>query len=267
MTDLRTLVVVPTLGLLLGVGCRVTETVDPAPRDSDASTSNVASSSSSGGGPLLRTVTTRSPWGGPAENLLVDGDFELSIAAERHGDPNAWYAFNIANGTQAYLRGETGGLCRTGLRCAVVGPKTVLFGRGTAPPPGVALTAALWAKPPAGRGCDVVSAAILDCDQSNLALPMKPAAEGPDETGWCSYAAGLPKVPTKRCLYVESKLATGEVALLDSATILAASASLLGASAEPLLEPASERMRWTVERSRALTPFGEPSRPEPPSTP
>jgi len=266
--DSRALAVLALVGAgVMLVGCKVVENVEPAPRPGEAATSSGDSSTSSGGGPVLRTVATRSPWGGPAQNLLVDGDFELSIASQHHGDPNAWYAFDFTKGTQAYLRGETGGLCRSGLRCAVLAPKVVLFGRGTAPPPGIGLTAALWAKPPAGRGCDILSAAILDCDQSNLALPMKPSSEAPDESGWCSYAAGLPKVPTKRCMYVESKLNAGETALVDSATILPVGSAMTSPADEPAQVPGDATMGWTIAKVRALTPFGEPRRAEPPSTP
>lgn len=251
---------------LLTAACGVDEVLAPAPR-SDESTSSTAASSSSGGGTPLRTVFTRSPWGGPAENLLVDGDFELSLPSEFHGDANAWYAFIYPGGGEQLLRGETGGLCRTGLRCAVLQPKLVLYGRGTAPPPGVPVMAEVSVKPPQGKGCEVASVAMLDCERSNFALTLKPLGDAPDETGWCVYAGGLPKVSSKRCLYIESNLATGETALVDSATILAVAASSSGSLGEPVLSPATDTMRFAIERARAIMPFGEPRRLAPPSTP
>lgn len=236
------------------------ERVDPLP---SASSSHGASSSGAGGAggaeTAIRTVDVRSPWGGPPENLIVDGDFELSITVQGHGDANAWYAFTKSGTAERYLRGETGGLCRTGLRCAVLESNMVLFGRGTAPPKGRGLVATLWARPPEGKGCSVVLPSLLDCDAATFASKLKPTSESPDATGWCSYGASVAKVGTKRCVYVDSKLAAGEEALIDSVTFLADEASDVGgAGVTAAPEPAEPGARAVVQRVRGLLPFGRP---------
>ncbi|MBM4374276.1 MAG: hypothetical protein FJ095_04260 [Deltaproteobacteria bacterium] len=254
---------------LLGLGfaaCRGgAERIDPAPTGSSSSVSSTSSGGEGGSLPIVRTIDVRSPWGGPAENLLVDGDFELSITVEGYGDANAWYAFTKSGTATRYLRAETGGLCRTGLRCGVLEPNTVLFGRGAAPPKGLGLVATVWARPPVGKGCEVVLPSLLDCDAATTSAKLKPVAKEPDASGWCSYTATVTKVGSKRCLYVDSKLASGESALVDSATMLATDAG--GDASLVLPEPVDPDAAAVAQRVRGLLPFGRPRHDLMPSTP
>jgi hypothetical protein len=208
-----------------------------------------------GGGEPVRTVTVRSPWGGPRNNLLVDGDFELSIGLQGHESPNAWYAFAFNQG-QRYLRGETGGLCKSGLRCAVLEQGIQLIGRGTAAAD-ANMTASIWVRPPQGKGCDVVSTSVLPCDESLMAVKLKATEAMPDSTGWCSYSASLLKHGSKMCMIIDSKLGIKETALVDSATLLAdvtnKKASPTSASETP------EHHRALLRRLRDVTPFGRPA--------
>ncbi len=255
---------------LFGLACQAVEIVDPAPRSEGSSSSNATVSSGAGAGggaagAVVRTVSVRSPWGGPARNLLVDGDFELSISADGHSAANAWYAFDSVKNTERYLRAETGGLCHTGLRCVVLASNMVLFGRGTGAPEGGGLDASVWARVPTGKACDVVLPILLTCEAGDSPLALNPVSPGPDETGWCSYAASLAKAPVARCLYIESKLVGGESAWVDSAVLLARVQPLMDViAAVPYLEPA-QRARQVVRRVRDLTPLGGRTRlPRPP---
>lgn len=253
----------------LGLACRVEERVDPAPRSAPSTGATSASSTggTGGGDAVVRTVTTKSPWGGPAQNLLADGDFELSISFDGHEGANAWYAFDTAKDTTKYLRGETGGLCRTGLRCAVLEANTALFGRGTGGPGGAGVDVSVWAKLPIGKACDVLTVSLLDCDQAIFAVKVKPVSLLPGEDGWCGYEASVAKAATKRCLYVDSKLAPGESALLDSAAVVAKPAPMMAEVHEPLPAEAQSRARRLARRVRDLTPLGGRERRDAPALP
>jgi hypothetical protein len=225
------------LSALGTVACGFIEAA-PNPTPIDATSSQSSGPGGRGGaggtGPVVRTVTVQSPWGGPAGNLLVDGDFELSIALDGHETPSAWFTFSTVNDGERYLRGETGGLCKTGLRCAVLEANTVLFGRGAAAPFLIGMTSSLWAKPPLGAGCELIEPWIVECDQATLAHTLAPDAAVPDGDGWCRYQGSVPKSARQVCMYIDSKLEGNDTALVDAATLLPNPQNTSLASAAPL---------------------------------
>lgn len=209
-------------------------------------------------GPLVRTVFTRNPFGGPIGNLLADGDFELSVVPEGGAGQYGWRAFN-GNGTaERTFFAETGGLCRTGLRCAVLEPSMLLFGRGTAAAGGAGHVATMWAKLPPETTCDVVSVIAVECDTFITLKKLTPA--GPDAEGFCELAATIPPRQTAVCLYVDSNLTGEQRVLLDSAAIVPDDGTISPRSGEIWVPPpeTAERLRAVRRTIRDRTFFGRP---------
>ena len=112
------------LGAVVVTAACSEEKLAPAPVDATTSSSSSGGSAGTGGStvtppePRIRTVETRNPWGGALGNLFVDGDFEFSVVLQGSSPQAGWFAFS--NNGQGYVRGETGGLCKSGMRCAVM---------------------------------------------------------------------------------------------------------------------------------------------------
>lgn len=163
---------------------------------------------------VLRTVETRNPFGVPAHNLMADGDFELSTSAG-DGGQYGWRSFGSDG--QSSLLTETGGLCRTGLRCGVLRAGSVLYGTATAAPGGAGHQLTVHTKPkdPAVGCKSVMSAYILYCSAFNP-LEVLDTDEEPDADGWCRHSIDFPPGNRAPCLYLEAN----QDALIDSAVLL-----------------------------------------------
>lgn len=94
-------------------------------------------------------------FGLPADNLLADGDFELSTVRGGYIPQLAWIGFNDSG--ERAIKAETGGLCRTGLRCGVLEPDLVPARQRHRGAADEAHIATVWAKPPEGSACDVIT--------------------------------------------------------------------------------------------------------------
>jgi hypothetical protein len=221
---------------------------------SAATSSASGSSSSSGGGTPIREVFTRNPFGDQVGNLLADGDFELSIVS--NPGQQGWNSFT--NADQGLIVAETGGLCRSGLRCARMGRNAVYFARGTAAPEGAPMVAEVWVKPVDATSCSGITALALSCDsfeQRGAALQV-PGAE-PD--GWCPIRFGVPGDETGICLYLENG---GDGAMLVDQVSLRATEST-DRSARPL-PPLSAQTRQRIAMVREglrRQPFGRAAAP------
>jgi hypothetical protein len=247
-------------------GCRSDGTLAPAPRpegSAGVTTGGAEPTPPSGTSGLVprRTVGTRVPWGGPPGNLLVDGDFEHSIVPEGQGGQLGWFAFTTTNLADAYLRGETGGVCKSGLRCAVLAPGTFLYGRGTSDKD-VGLLAGIWAKPPAERPCRVVHPYLVQCNATVITGgDLAPVAAEPDADGWCEYRGAAAPITASMCMVVEAQLLPGETALVDAATLLPSDGKAPLPALGPLGSDRAARLAAVAARIRARLPFGAPSRP------
>jgi len=166
-------------------------------------------------GPAKRTVTVRSPLGGPANNLLFDGDFEISVAGGT--GQYGWRMFNSAGTGELPMTVETGGLCRTGLTCAKVHKSELLLGRGTAAANGKGHVMEVWAKLPADVGCNKLQAMAIDCDTFVVLKPTVAPKELED--GWCHYQGAFNQSHSAVCMYIQTSLAADQEALVDSAVI------------------------------------------------
>ncbi|MEP7123046.1 MAG: hypothetical protein ABJE95_19115 [Byssovorax sp.] len=231
-----------------------------APEDADASMPVEVDA-----GTARRTVMTRNPFGGPAANQFADGDFELSTT-QGTGQYGA-RAFATTGGGDVGFALETGGLCRSGLRCAVFAPKTAFLLRGAAAALAKGNMVSFWAKVPPTKPCTTVSGVMATCDTLVIGHGVKATTPQPDAAGWCSYSSRLPASASALCLYIQNKLLPSETALLDSAvmgpddgTVLPQAAEFYVPSAELVEELAAVR-----ETLRRTTVYGRPeARPDPP---
>lgn len=216
--------------------------------------------------PRKRTVMTRNPFAGPAGNLLADGDFELSTESQGGGQ----VGFRAFSGNGAGVRTtktETGGLCRSGLRCAVFEPDTLFLLRGAAAKD-KGNVASVWARVPAEASCDVVNPMLITCD--TFAVNKKLTAdEAPGPDGWCQYSALIPERTSALCLYLQNSLEKGEVALVDSA-VLAPDDGTVSAKSASMWVPSEEvvaRLDAMRETLRKTTIVGRPEQRAPLLTP
>ncbi len=258
---MRRLLLLTCSAALVASACSFADNVAPNPVPVSTTTTTTTSASGGGGagpqdaGAVKRTVSTRSPFGGPAGNLLVDGDFEFSIVLEGHGSQAGWNAFG-GNG-QRYLRGETGGLCRTGLRCGVLVPGTMLYGRGTSAN-GTGMLASIWSKPPADQPCSVVQPYLVHCNFSGVATNLLPTSELPGADGWCGYHTSLKEQDTATCMIVENTLASSETALVDSAQIIPDDGTVSQRAMAPVGGERYLRFKRIGKWARDRLPFGRP---------
>jgi hypothetical protein len=247
------------VSILAVVGC-AKERVNSLGGDSSSSSTTGGSTTGSGPAPTpVRQVYERNPWGGPANNLLVDGDFELSVpgGTGQYG----WVLFTSPS-TQGTLVSETGGTCKTGIRCALASAGQILFGRGTAPANMAPSHASVYAKPvtppapdanPASVCNGLFTGAIVECDTSSVVAGLKPAA-APDGDGFCEYSADVPGETVALCMYLDLK----EDAIVDTATLLPTTGATAKSAPfeEILVDP--ERLRQVGDYIRAHRRFGEP---------
>jgi hypothetical protein len=216
----------------------------------------------------IRTVEQRNPFGDTTieDNLLVDGDFELSSSNGQYG----WRAISLQPNAEGAtdLVTETGGLCHSGMSCGVVDNQTALLAFG-AEPRDKPMDINVWVKPPAAD-CAVVSVSLVSCT-SEAALTVAtiaPVTTSPGADGWCHLEAIAPTMDSQPCLFVSASLQKNQRALVDDASIVAAD----GTGSKPLEatvpSPALRRqiafaVRWFAEHTiygRApRLPFG-PSR-------
>lgn len=213
--------VIALLGLAVLAGCGE-EKIDPV-KPADTGTPD----GGDGGAPPVpepvREVYERNPIGVPIDNLMVDGDFELSITGESNTQA-PWFAFKSNGAVEVPMLAETGGLCHTGLRCARVPANTDMLGWGTSAANRTPHRMSIWTKLVSGRPfnpdrpCELASVYVLDCISFELLQEMEPAAQ-PDERGWCQHSTEFEGSRTGICMYVSVNSAD---VLVDSAVILPA---------------------------------------------
>lgn len=169
-------------------------------------------------GVVKRTVTLRNPFGGPAGNLFVDGDIELSAQAAGSSGQFGVLGFDAGGaGAKAFVV-ETGGLCKSGVHCAVVDNSILLYFRGAAANLGDGVVARLAVRPPAGKSCTIVRSVLVACDTQMVVKKLLPSPVF-DDAGWCSQTATLGPRDFGLCLMVQNTLQADETALVDAATL------------------------------------------------
>lgn len=239
--------------------------VAPAPSDATTTTTTGGSSGVGGAGGSAprptprRTMERRNPLEGMLNDHMVDGGFELSVSFEGTGPQLGWFAF--AGNQQAYVRMETGGLCRSGLRCGLLPPGTVLFGRGTSAGPETPIDASVAVKPPPGSDCSFVGATALPCDFSGNQVELELTAPEPADDGWCELRATIEPREEAMCLYIEAnEFFEGEF-LVDDARFLPAPAATEMRRFEPMPAARADQLRRIHRWIRDRTPIGRAASP------
>jgi hypothetical protein len=211
-------------------------------------------------GDARRAVERRSPLGATTGNLLVDGDFELSIILEGTGAQSGWLAFSGSN----YLRGETGGLCRSGLRCGWLDPGVLLFGQGAAAKDS-GMIATVWVRPNEGRPCNAVTASLLRCNSFQSAARLMPETELPGSDGWCLLRGRASQQSSAVCMLIEGNSVLPESALIDDAAIVPdkgnvalSSQGVPDVSFTPLTGERRAKVQALLEWRRQRMKFGTP---------
>ncbi len=197
-------------------------------------------------GPVKRLVFDRSPFGNleHAGDLLMDPDFEWSTGAGQTG----WVAMS-ADG-QERVDVETGGLCRSGLRCVRIAGSSALYGRATGATSGAAKLL-LWAKVP-GSACGIVNIYVVRAMTYGVVLdaPVSPVTDAPDANGWCRFEGTAPPQPEALGVYVELKpTILNTWAILDDASLQPADgmSALSVARAQPVDKATQQRVRDRLE--------------------
>src|SRR5262249_48889950 len=132
--------------------------------------------------PPVRTVSVRNPLGeGPANNLLLDGDFETSVSygTGQYG----WRMFDSSGSGEKPMNVETGGLCRSGLSCVKLHKGELMLGRGTAAALGKGHVMEAYTKVPDGVACAKVQVIAVECDSFGVLKAAK--ADKDLDNGWC----------------------------------------------------------------------------------
>jgi hypothetical protein len=167
-------------------------------------------------GPVRRTVMNRSPFGNLSftDNLLLDGDMEMSTGAGQ----TPWIGIGILG--QASLNVETGGRCRSGLRCLALdaGLDTLLgYGVAAGDKP---LEFWLWAKVP-GNDCSVVTVHLFPRMRMNIGMFNQVTSETPepDGEGWCRFHAVRSPMDEAVGVLVEARLLDRQRVIVDDAVL------------------------------------------------
>ncbi|MEO6573778.1 MAG: hypothetical protein ABIP89_08065, partial [Polyangiaceae bacterium] len=154
----------------------------------------IAVHSSDAGGVVKRTVEQRSPFGNTSYpgNLLADGDFELT---GRTGQM-PWVVFDASTSGPGTLNYDTGGLCHSGVRCAVIASGDILIGYLSSPKKGT-MDVSLWVAPLATQSgspppaCNTVLVSIKDFNNTEGGTDFQSDTEQP-ANGWCHFAGSAP---------------------------------------------------------------------------
>lgn len=255
------------LALLLGLAATACSEEIVDPYTTPTSTTTVPTAEPSGGspplpGPKVRDVYQRNPFGGPIENLLADGDFELSITRQGTGQ-YGWR--RIHNGQLAPTPAETGGICKSGLRCGRVESGDLLIATGTTAADEADHHASVWLKalegpPDEKEPCALADVFIYECG-SGVGLASLDPSPLPDQDGWCQYQAEVDSSKVAICMYVD--VGDSDV-LVDNGVLVAApkkGSSPPPPSPKPPLKMRAggeERMKAAIDLLRRTKRFGGP---------
>lgn len=205
----RTTVGLPLLFCaLFGLGCDGDKTgVQPSPPiTSDASAPPLAAP--------RRQAFHRNPFGDAfqSDNLMVDGDFELT----GRNDQAPWLVFDPSKGQQT-LDYDTGGHCRSGVRCATLAPPDALIG-SFASPVELKMLVKLYAKL-TSQHCKDLSILVMNIQSGDIDKSVNMVATAPAADGWCVYEGTADNLAYKApVLYISTT--NDATATIDEVSVL-----------------------------------------------
>jgi hypothetical protein len=249
-----------SLATALHGGCSGDEQVAPVVDESgsgggssSSSSSTATATASTGAGTPVRDVFVRNPFGEQDGNLLSDGDFELSITS--NPGQQGWNFFGY-NGSDT-LVAETGGLCRSGLRCGVFPKGGALLARATAAPDMAPMVGEIWVKPLDGSSCNGVTVYVVGCDDFAVRGQFGGLVPQMEDDGWCALRGTAAASATAVCMYLENE---GTGMLIDAASLRAAEPDA-ARRVSILPVPAATRARMDAVRDHLRTlPISAPRR-------
>lgn len=209
-----------------------------------------------------RVVLTENPFGGPLGNLLADGDFELSTVRPGGIPQLGWLGFDSSS--ERAVKTETGGICRTGLRCGVLESGMFLLAKGAAAPNDAEHLMTAWVAVPEGAECDLMTLYALDGNTFATIRRLKPVASGPVEGPWCRYEASFAGRDSAVYMYIDSNLAPGQLALIDSAVLAPNDGTVPSNAGSFEQPPAPQLQRLAFARKRIRDRLGASPRSGPP---
>lgn len=245
------------LSLLLA-GCGTDETV-PLSRVPTAAPDAGSDSAPPEAGLPIRTISLGNPLGRvDPNNLMVDGDFELTSASGQFG----WRA--IASTGEAELRRETGGLCRSGVTCGVLTPDADFLGYAAGP--GASdVEVRVYTKPPR-PDCTLTAVSLIGCTSAIVFRvdDVASTSSEPASDGWCEHHVVTPAMEHRPCLLVTSFADAGESTLVDDAWLgKAPSRAPRSLAFGPPRAERAERVARTLRIAEATTRIGRPERARP----
>jgi hypothetical protein len=243
------------------LGCHTGEAIDPVPTPDAGGPApdDAGITPPVDAGRVKRTVFTRNPMGGPVGNLLADGDFELSTQSYP-GSQVGVRGFSETGSGEVLIKTETGGVCKSGLRCALFESHTVLFFNGTSAGSEVGLALSVWVKPPPEQSCSVASISAVSCDTLVFLGSVPAPAQGADPDGWCQFKGTMSPQRSAVCVYMSNTLQGADRMLVDAATLVpddGTFAPFQSSKATPELEARLTRLGEHLRRTRQ---FGKPAR-------
>ena len=164
---------------------------------------------------------------------MVDGDFELTGRT----DQAPWIVFTNSQQTLDY---ETGGRCRSGIRCATIVPNDALVGY-MASPANEAYEIRAYVKPDSGH-CPDAQVYAFDLETNNISGSASPTTQLPGDDGWCFFDGQAPALVYEQpALYIQIGPNTkSKNLIIDQVSVLPVSKVPVHGITPPPQQPSAE---------------------------
>ncbi len=204
-----------------------------------------------------RTVGHRNPFGDvlQPDNLMADGDFELT----GRSDQAPWLL--VDNNGQTTLNYDTGGHCRSGVRCAVMAYGQYLVGYLASPPQSDFVVRA-YIKPDTSN-CNDARVLTIDQAQQGTTSTIPVASQSPDVDGWCLFEGKATNLAfLQPMIYIEILSNKSKQITVDQVSVLPVGESPVHPAMIPQSPPSPETLAhiaFVRDWIRTHRKFGRPS--------